>query len=473
MKKPILPILLGLAFAGQIFGAKVIPNHAVANLVLGQPDFVTNSVVLDSAFNLQYVTAVVIDPMTRKVFVCDGGNNRVLRYPSADALTNGAGAEAVFGQSRFSSSSSDGGDLGLNSPRDLFFDRKGRLWVADRFNHRVLMYEAASFRSSNSYPDKVLGQPDFSTTTSGTTSSKMNLPCGLWVDADDRLWVAEYSNNRVLRFDSVSSKSNGAAADGVLGQSIFTSGGSGSGAAGMSGPEGVAISSTGALFVAIPNQNRVLRFDSAATLANGANATRVLGQLDFTGTSSGLSATALHGPYGLTLSADDSLWVADYFNNRVVRFDNASSLLSGAKATGVVGQPDFVTSAAATTNRGLSGVFLQPCVDATGSLWVPDTNNNRVLRFPPDVTKPLLTLTGTPPKKTTKKNVTIKGTASDAYGISKVQYRIGTGAVKTASGTTSWQFTGALKKGKNTITIIATDSVGNVSLSKVVKIKRS
>lgn len=475
MKKQILPILLGLAFAGQVFGAKVIPNNAAADLVLGQDDFTTGAPhAVQDPSTFRGPAAVVVDPMSGKLFVLDYSNFRILRFASANSLANGAPAEAVFGQLRFSDSTSGNADQKWDYAYTLFFDRKGRLWLSDYGNNRVLMFEAASYRSSTPYADRVYGQPNFTTYSSGTTASKMYAPIGVCVDPNDRLWVAEYGNNRVLRFDNITGKASGSAADGVLGQATFLTSGSGLSASNMNQPAQVAVSNTGALFVAEYANSRVLRFNNAAQLGNGAGASGVLGQVDFVTASSGVSASAISSGWGVHVTPDDTLWVTELGGARVLRFSKASTLANGASADGVVGQASFTTNTAAITNRGLGlNSYSQPFVDGASNLWVPDFANNRVLRFPPDVTKPLLTLTGTPPKTTTKKKVTIKGTASDTYGISKVQYRIGNGTPQTATGTTSWQFTAPLKNGKNTITIFATDSVGNVSLSKVVKIKRS
>jgi len=182
--------------------------------------------------------------------------------------------------------------------RGLFIDRRGGLWVADRDNNRLLYFEVVVYRSSYPYADRVLGQPDFATTSSGTTAAKMDWPQGVWVDTADRLWVADYFNNRVLRFDSISTKPSGAAADGVLGQTDFVSSGGGAGA-GKCAPVGVCVSPDGTLFVGDYNNNRVMRFPNAASLANGANATGVLGQPDFVTTSGGTSATKIDTPGGV------------------------------------------------------------------------------------------------------------------------------------------------------------------------------
>src|SRR5688500_14087360 len=79
--------------------AKTIPNHAIANRVLGQNNFVpANSTDIISPLTQHPPAAVVIDPVTRKLFVSDSNTNRVLRYSNAAALTNGASPEMVFGQ---------------------------------------------------------------------------------------------------------------------------------------------------------------------------------------------------------------------------------------------------------------------------------------------------------------------------------------------------------------------------------------
>lgn len=468
-----LPSLAVLALASHAAG-KTIPNNAIADLVLGQPNFTTNVLNIASGSSLNNPSGIAIDPMTQKVFITDEGNNRVLRYASAQSLANGASAEAVFGQARFSSDSfnTPTRELGMSNPEGLFFDRKGRLWVTDQSNHRVLMYEAASFRGTQPFPDVVLGQPDFITGTSGLSATKMNGPRSVFVDSSDRLWVSETGNDRVLRFDNVSNKSSGASADGVLGQVNFTTSTSGTTASKFNSIRGITVSSSGALFVADRQNNRVLRFDNAAGKANGANADAVLGQTSFTTNVFAASATAMDSASGVAITPDNVLWVSDEDNNRMLRFDNATTLTSGAAANGVVGQPNFTTNLSGLTDRNLNDAEYNPIVDGGGSLWVPDNSNNRVLRFPADEIAPLLTLTTVVPKTTKLKKLTLDGTASDAFGVALVQFKVNAGPLQTAVGTTAWQIKPLLKKGKNTITIFATDSVGNLSVNKIIKVKR-
>ncbi|NJM38782.1 MAG: hypothetical protein HC845_13435 [Akkermansiaceae bacterium] len=89
-----------------------------------------------------------------------------------------------------------------------------------------------------------------------------------------------------------------------------------------------------------------------------------------------------------------------------------------------------------------------------------------------DIEKPAITSVKKVPKKTFSKSIVISGTASDNIGVASVQYRVGKAKPKTATGTTSWSLTAKLKKGANTITIIATDAAGNAT-TRSIKIRRS
>jgi sugar lactone lactonase YvrE len=473
MNTTTLRLLVGLALTTTAAFAKTIPNYAEASLVLGQADFTLNLAAdPPNAASLSSPYSVIVDPATRKLFVADSANNRVLRYTSADSLANGALAEAVFGQALLTTRTT-----GVTSnqfgggPSCIFLDAKGRLWVPDFAGNRVLRFDFASVRDSSPGADRVYGQPDFTTGTPSTTAAKMSLPYDVCVDSADRLWVADRGNNRVLRFDSITTKPSGAAADGVLGQPNFTTSAAGSGNNGLQFPSGVTISASGALFVTCRSGNRIMRFDNASGLGANAAANAVLGQPDFTTVTDGITAAKMNRPFGAWITPDDSLWVADRSNNRLLRFNNASTKPSGAAADGVLGQPDFTTNLATVTRRGMDSPGFRPFVDVNGSLWSGDSGNNRVLRFSPDLTPPLLAVTA-PGKVTKKPKITVKGTASDTYGISKVEYRIGKGPLKLATGTTAWSFKAKLKEGKNTLTVTATDVDGIQSLRKVIKITR-
>ena len=375
-------VLASIALLATPALAYFMPGNAqAATRVLGQADF-TGSFGDNTAGGLNFPASVAVDPTTQKVFVADVINNRVLRFASASALSDGAPAEAVLGQPNFTSAAAATTRNGMSDPYAVFVDATGSLWVAEFGNNRVLRFNNAAARANGANANGVLGQPNFTSNTSAATQSGMSGPEALFVDTAGHLWLSDTVNNRVLRFDNAGAKADGANADGVLGQPDFTSHTSRSG---MFSPEGLFVDSGPRLWVADLVNNRVLRFDIPASLANGANASAVLGQPGYAVSTPHTSQNGMHFPFGVSMdSSNGRLYVSDQDNNRVLVFNSAVSLANGANASYVLGQPDFTSAAAnggglsATTLSGPDGVFFDPWAKV---LWVADSVNNRVLMY--------------------------------------------------------------------------------------------
>ncbi|MGB5873209.1 MAG: T9SS type A sorting domain-containing protein, partial [Bacteroidota bacterium] len=210
---------------------------------------------------------------------------------------------------------------GMDYARGVTVDGAGTVWVSDQINDRVLRFDNAASKPNGADADGVLGQKDFTSKVQDTSRSGMNVPRGLAVDAEGRLWVATSFNHRVMRFDNAAAKPNGADADGVLGQQDFTSAVQATTPDGMREPIGVALDQTGRLYVTDNRNNRVLWFDSAASKPNGASADGVFGQPDFTSNEDTITDRGMWGPWGVTVEkVNGRIWVADSENQRVLRF---------------------------------------------------------------------------------------------------------------------------------------------------------
>jgi sugar lactone lactonase YvrE len=360
------------------------PNGGNADGVLGQNAF-TGNIAATAVDRMTLPTGVVIDS-TGTLWVADTANHRVLRFDNAASKANGAPADGVLGQANFTSATPATTANGMRTPSGLAVDSAGRLWVTDSENNRVLRFDNAASKANGASADGVLGQPDFTSNTIALTANGMNEPSSLAVDSAGRLWVSDRVHNRVLRFDNAASKANGAAADGVLGQANFTSQLSTSTASGLSSPTGLAVDSDGRLWVVDLSNHRVLRFDNAASKSDGANANGVLGQPDFTSNLPSNGADKMNFPRAVSTDTTGNLWVVDLSNHRVLRFDNAASKSDGANADGVLGQPNFTSTGSGTSDTQMLGPF-GVTLDNVGRLWVADSSNNRVLRFGGDQTQ--------------------------------------------------------------------------------------
>ncbi|ETR65141.1 MAG: hypothetical protein OMM_14750, partial [Candidatus Magnetoglobus multicellularis str. Araruama] len=149
-------------------------NFQAADSVLGQTDFISSTGGTTDVL-MNHPSNVAVDPTTGKVFVCDGLNHRILRFSAADSLLNGSSAEAVFGQSNFTTGTANRGSgvaaNTFNNPTSAYVDSFGRLWVADSTNHRVLRFDHASTKGDGADADAVLGQPNFTSATAGTSQN--------------------------------------------------------------------------------------------------------------------------------------------------------------------------------------------------------------------------------------------------------------------------------------------------------------
>jgi sugar lactone lactonase YvrE len=388
---------------------------------------------------------------TGGIYVADTFNNRVLHYPMGSTT-----ADRVYGQlgSFFSNTANKGGISAnsLSAPNGLAIDSSGGLYISDQSNHRVLHYPANSTTA-----DLVYGQlGSFTTGTfnnGGISANSLCIPRGLAVDPNGGLYVADIANNRVLHYPAGSTT-----ADRVYGQfgnfSSNTSNNGGISANSMFSPNRVVVDPAGGLYVTDNNNNRVLHFSMDSTTAD-----RVYGQLGSfssnTANKGGISANSLSTPNGLAVNSAGDLYISDQNNNRVLHYSSEGN----TTADGVYGQLGSFSSNIAN-NGGISADNLNNpgdvAVDRTGSLYIADFGNNRVL-FYTNITIPTtVTLESNPNSSTFGQSVAFTVTVVPATAIGTVTFTEGV----TTLGT------GTLSNGVATLSLVSL-SVGSHDISAI------
>jgi uncharacterized protein (TIGR03437 family) len=157
----------------------------------------------------------------------------------------------------------------------------------------------------------------------------------------------------------------------------------------LNSPEGIAVDASGHLYVADTANHRVLGWENAASFQNGAPASIALGQPNLQQSiPDGIGSKGLVYPSSVAINPlTGDLFVADTGNNRVVRFASPFANLSNVTPDAFYGQPNSasrVVNAGGLSGQSMSGPTGVAC-DSQGNLWVADTGNNRVLRFPASV----------------------------------------------------------------------------------------
>ena len=184
-----------------IFNSVPTSNGASADVVLGQADFNAMSDQAASQTSLRSPTGVFSDG--QRLVITDLGHNRVLIY-NRIPTTNNAPADVVVGQPDFTTETADTGPTRLNFPRSALID-DGRLLIADGGNNRVLVYSQVPV-SNGAAADAVLGQKDFYTQVDPASDDPQRLTAGMLsapvalASAADGIIVADTGDRRVLRF---------------------------------------------------------------------------------------------------------------------------------------------------------------------------------------------------------------------------------------------------------------------------------
>ena len=378
-------------------------------LVIGQKSLATSAANLGglgpSSLGLNGTglgrAGIAFDP-SGNLWVADPGNNRVLRFPVA-VLTAGApfpAADMVIGQTTFTSSAQPTTRASLTAlaePNGISFDAAGNLYVTDQA-FRVLVYNSPL--TTGQAASAILGVDVAS--NSSTTQTALNNPTGV-VGRTAGPIVADAANNRIMVYSSqFSTQGNQVSppATAVIGQTSFTQnqanqGNADASASSFNTPVDMAATSQ-ELYVVDSGNNRVLVFGLSPTGVSGA-ATRVIGQLDFPYYGNNLVdgkgfSFPSQFPAGAVLDTTSTPWhlyVPDTINNRILGFKDFANLQNGQPADLVIGQPDFnrvvvnyPSGSAATPTASSLNLPTALALDSAGNLYVADTGNSRVLRFP-------------------------------------------------------------------------------------------
>jgi DNA-binding beta-propeller fold protein YncE len=178
--------------------------------------------------------------------------------------------------------------------------------------------------------------------SSGTADGQFSFPFGVAVDSSGNVYVADWGNDRIQKFNS-----NG---------TFITKWGSRGNADGqLSDPNGVAVDSSGNVYVADWGNDRIQKFNS--------NGTPLIKEWGSSGTADG----QFSNPNGLAVDSSGNVYVADNGNDRIQKFNSNGT---------------FITKWGSKGNA--DGQFSNPngvAVDSSGNVYVADYGNDRIQKF--------------------------------------------------------------------------------------------
>jgi tripartite motif-containing protein 71 len=331
---------------------------------------------------------------SNRFYVADRDNARVQRCTLVsiqDHSTNASWSCSTFHGTGSPGSGSDQ----LASPEGVSVDSTGNVWIADSGNGRVKQCTAdgscALFTSGLANPTDVATAPDGTVYVSDwtgnvvqryaangsplgafagvagvpylTNATLFNAPSGVGAAVDGSLYVLENWGYRLLKQDAAGQAQWSVGQAGVPGNDNQRFGALYQGAQGS-----VAVDAAGRAYVPDTGNHRIQVFNANGTF------NRSFG-------SQGAGNDQFNCPTGVAISpVNQDIFVVDYCNERVQVFDNAWAFKMTLGVTGVPGSsPRHFNSPTGAA------------VDATGAIYVADTDNYRVQKCSwPAETTPVL-----------------------------------------------------------------------------------
>lgn len=314
------------------------------------------------------------------LLVADTGRNRVLFWSSVQKASFQEPDLILGNQEKEVSASS------MHYPSGVWTNGI-QLAVADAWNHRVLLW--LNFPVRNFQPaDVIIGQPDeYSSLPNGKGINQhpgpetLYWPYGVWSNGN-HLCIADTGNRRALLFNDFPA-SNFSPAHAVCGQPDFFSRDYDSSNAIW--PYSVKIGPNDELAVTDTAYYRVLLWQDYTRAFAGQPADTIIGQVDFS--ASGQNQNRMK-PDSHTLSwcydtafHNRGIWVADTGNSRILYWPELPKM-SNAKASELIGQPDFTTGSENPDSvRNSRGYLYWPFSVSIyeGCLALADTGNHRIV----------------------------------------------------------------------------------------------
>jgi uncharacterized protein (TIGR03437 family) len=249
----------------------------------------------------------------------------------------------------------------LYSPAAVAVDKSGNLYIADTGNHVIRKVSGGNISTIAGYPSTAGYQGDGGLAVGALLYS----PSGVALDSSGNVYLSDSGNNLIRKIDS---SGNITAVFGTKGT-----------ANALSNPTGIAIDSSGAIYVSDTNNHRVVKWaNSKLTIIAG-----ITGSGGYAGDGGPGAKAKLFYPRGVAVDPAGNVYIADSLNNRIrkVTTDGNIATIAGNGKASFSGDGGPAASAALNNPRGVA-------VDGQGNIDIADSGNQLIRMLQPAATAP-------------------------------------------------------------------------------------
>jgi sugar lactone lactonase YvrE len=362
-----LALAAALLLAPLARAQSVYPNPYTFTTLAGQAIIPNGADGTGPAAQFSAALSVVVDG-SGNVYVADSGDDTIRKITPSGVTSTLAGSVLVTG-------SADGTGISarFNNPSGIGIDGSGNLYVGDTGNNTIRKITPAGVVTTFAGTAGTAGSAD------GTgAAAQFNNPASIAVDGSGNVYVSDQINSTVRKITPAGVVTTLAGTPGVPGSTDATGT-----VARFRTPSGLAVDSSGNVYVADSGNFTVRKITSAGVVTTLAGGVALHGSADGTGT-----AARFYAPEGVAVDSGGNVYVTDAGN------DTIRKVTSGGTVTTVAGG---VLLAGFADGTGSGARFTSPfgiTIDGSGNLYVADTGNSTVRKVTPSAV--VTTLAGTP-----------------------------------------------------------------------------
>ena len=248
-------------------------------------------------------------------------------------------------------------------------DPYGDFFVANTGYNRVLVgIPGSSGYSIYLWAGNINGTAGYSGDGGTAPNALLHGPQGVAVDSSDNVYIADTTNNRIRKVTYSTDIISTIAGNGTAG---YTGDGNAATSAELNNPYGVAMDTNGNIYIADTYNNRIRKVTTStgkiSTIAGN-------GTAGFLGDNGAATGAELYLPTGVAVDSSGNIYIADYGNNRVRKVTVSTGVISTVAGNGTGGFSGDNGSATSAKLYRPAGVAL----DSSGNLYIADAYNNRV-----------------------------------------------------------------------------------------------